>query len=464
MDEVLKRLIARQEDLLAKRSHTMEVRKAIVDTAKLDGRVDLNDDEDAEFRTQSDAIKALDVDIDKVNERIAEMRDEDDRNKRAADAQRRANAASGSLRVNEGVTYRKGGGTSYFGDLMKAHIHGDDGARSRLQRHAQDVTEGKEYRDLTRVDTAGGYFVPPVWLIDQAIDIARAGRPFANLVTQQPLPAGTDSINIPKITTGTATAIQTADNAAVQETDIVDTVVTAGVKTVAGQQDVAIQLLDQSPVAFDELIFRDLMADYATKVNVQTLSGTNGSGQVQGTLGTSGINAVAYTDASPTVAELYAKLADAVQQIHTGRFLPPTVIVMHPRRWGWFLASLDTAGRPLVVPNANNPQNAMGVATEPASQQVVGTIMGLPVVTDPSIPITYSAGAPGAGTEDSIIVMRASDLVLWESGIRTRVLPDVGSGTLTVRLQVYGYIAFTAARLPKSISLVSGTGLVAPTF
>jgi hypothetical protein len=63
-----------------------------------------------------------------------------------------------------------------------------------------------------------------------------------------------------------------------------------------------------------------------------------------------------------------------------------------------------------------------------------------------------------------VIVMRAADSYLWESAIRTRVLPDVGSGTLTVRLQVYGYLAFTAERQPKSICVIGGTGLAAPTF
>jgi HK97 family phage major capsid protein len=457
MDDVLKRLMARLTATIEERDQTMKSRAAIVEIAKQELREDLNEEEESEFRTLTDNVKEKDEEIRKLEERVAELSDEDERTKRAASAQRRLKAVDASLRVNERRTYEPHNGQSYFADLMRNKIHGDEAARARLTRHAQEMEV--EYRDLTRTDTAGGYFVPPKWLVDQAIDIARAGRPFANLVTNQPLPPGTDSINIPKITTGTATAIQTADNAAVQETDIVDTVVTAAVKTIAGQQDVAIQLLDQSPVAFDEIIFRDLMADYATKVNVQTLSGSAASGQVQGTLGTTGVNAITYTDATPTVGELYAKLADAVQQIHTGRFLPPTVIVMHPRRWGWFLAALDSANRPLVVPNANNPTNAVGVQAGVESQQIVGTIMGLPVVTDPSIPTTA-----GAGTEDQIIVMRASDLVLWESGIKTRVLPDVGSGTLTVRLQVYGYVAFTAARLPKAVSVISGTGLIAPTF
>ncbi len=459
MDEVLKRLIKRQEDALAKRSQITEARKAIVEVAKRDGRDDLNEDEDTEFRTKGDELRTVDEEIEKLNERIAEMREEDDRNKRAADAQRRLASAASHLRVNEGRIYERGNGRSYFADLARSQLLQDQEARTRLERHAQDVRENKEYRDLTRTDGSGGYFVPPAWLVEQFAELARAGRVTANLVNQQPLPGGTDSINIPTVSTGTATAIQTADNAAVQETDLVDATVSAPVRTIAGQQDVAIQLLDQSPVNFDEIIFADLLADYATKLNVQVLSGSGASGQVTGMLTQASTNAVTYTDATPTVAELYAKLADAVNQIHTNRFMAPTAIVMHPRRWAWFLASLDTNNRPLVVPNANTPTNAVGTFGGPVAEGAVGSIMGLPVYADPSIPTTA-----GAGTEDQIIVLRAADSILWESSVRTRTLPDVGSATLTVRLQVYGYVAFTSARYPKSISKISGTGLIAPTF
>jgi hypothetical protein len=105
-------------------------------------------------------------------------------------------------------------------------------------------------------------------------------------------------------------------------------------------------------------------------------------------------------------------------------------------------------------------QNAIGTFGGVLSEQVVGSVQGLPVVTDPSIAITGGAGT----NEDYILVMRASDSYLWESAIKTRVLPEIGSGNLTVRMQVYGYLAFTAERQPKSITLVSGTGLAAPTF
>jgi hypothetical protein len=70
------------------------------------------------------------------------------------------------------------------------------------------------------------------------------------------LPGGTDSINIAKILSGTAVGIQTVDNEPVTDVDQIDTFINA--PAISGQQGVAIQLLDQSPTVFDEIIFRDL--------------------------------------------------------------------------------------------------------------------------------------------------------------------------------------------------------------
>jgi hypothetical protein len=94
------------------------------------------------------------------------------------------------------------------------------------------------------------------------------------------------------------------------------------------------------------------------------------------------------------------------------------------------------------------------------SQQVVGFMHGLPVVTDPNLPTTLGAGT----NEDVIHVLRASDLWLFESSLRTRALQETRATTLTVLFQVYGYLAFTAARQPKSIVEIGGTALTPPTF
>ena len=131
---------------------------------------------------------------------------------------------------------------------------------------------------------------------------------------------------------------------------------------------------------------------------------------------------------------------------------------MHPRRWGWFLSLLDASQRPLFLGTANAPMNVAGVLTDVASQQVVGSMHGLPVVTDQNIPVDQGTG----NNEDPVFVLRASDLVLWEGGIRARVMPETRATTLTVLLQIFSYLAFSAARYPQSV--VEITGLTAPTF
>jgi hypothetical protein len=75
---------------------------------------------------------------------------------------------------------------------------------------------------------------------------------------------------------------------------------------------------------------------------------------------------------------------------------------------------------------------------------------------DAAIPTNLSS------TQSAIIVSTFSDTFLMESGAKTRVLPDVGSSTLTVRFQLYGYAAI-AARYPAGIAKIVGTGLVPQT-
>ena len=218
----------------------------------------------------------------------------------------------------------------------------------------------------------------------------------------------------------------------------------------------AIQLIDQSPIAFDDVVFRDLVADHAAQTDKQCLSGTGLNGQVLGVRLTPNIGTVAAT--AVDIQGVYSAIANAVQTVHTTRFLPPEVIVMHPRRWGWFLSLLDGQQRPLFLPTPTRRWNVAGVLTDVASQQVVGQMHGLPVVTDPNIETTLGTG----GNEDPVYVLRASDVVLWESGIKARSTAGDQGADLTVLLQLYSYLAFSAARYPQSV--VEITGLTAPTW
>lgn len=459
MEERLKRLAELRAAAVAEVEALVEARKAITDAVAAEKRADLTADEDAEFRAKTAAIKAGDEKIADFDSQTKDLEAESERaGRRNAEVRAVAKATASVTVTNEARTYEKGNGKSYVQDLLaRAYGVANDDQEDRLRQH------GTEVRALNRTDGTGGYLVPPVWLMDRFIELARAGRAYANLVPSEPLPPGTDSINIPKISTGTSTAVQTADNATIQETDLADTSVSCGVKTIAGAQALSIQALEQSPLNFDEIIFRDLAGDYATKLDVQVISGSNSGNQVKGVRNATGIITVTATDTGSQLLKVktaYAKIADAIQQIHTSRFMAPEVIVMHPRRWAAFQSVFAGDDRPFVAGSGAASLPQIGIFSGVVAQQVVGQLHGLPVVTDPNLPTTLGAGT----NEDVIHVLRASDLLLFESGIRTRTLEQTRADNLTVLLQVYGFLAFTAERQPKSVAEIGGTALTAPTF
>jgi len=281
------------------------------------------------------------------------------------------------------------------------------------------------------------------------------------------LPAGTDSINIPQITTGTLAALQSSDNSATTTRDMVTSTVTAPVRTISGYENVSIQLVEQSPLAggLDRLVFGDLMADYALQLNtavVGTGDGTSGTLKGLVTLGTDSTNGipVTWTETTPTAVNGAIAIAKAISKVVTNRYKAAEAIVMSPSVWYWFASQVDSQNRPLVVPvtGASQAFNAAGTVTNPgAPAGLVGTIQGVPVFIDATMTKTY-----GASTNQSpILIGKFSDSYLFESGVKTRVLPDVLSANLTVRFQVYGYTAL-AHRYAKAVSAITGTGTVAP--
>ena len=343
---------------------------------------------------------------------------------------------------------------SYFRDLYLSKTKGDREATDRLSGHALAT------RDINTTDTSGGDFVPPAYLVNEYIAKARAGRITADLCSKFALPGGTDSINFPAITTGTANAAQASQNSALQETNLVTATVTAPVTTIGGIQDVSVQLVEQSPIAFDQVIFADLAASHAQAVGNAVINGTGGSGTLEGFVNADTVNTITYTDESPTAAETVAKIADGIQQVATSRFLPADAIVMHPRRWYALASGVDGSQRPLVVPTAQ-AQNTFGTSGDVVAEGPAGNILGLPVYLDPNI-----ATNTGAGTnEDIIIISRFADAYLFEGTPKAEVFRETLSAEATVRFRLYNYVALTVERyVGTNTSIVSGTGLAAPTF
>jgi HK97 family phage major capsid protein len=341
-------------------------------------------------------------------------------------------------------------GVSFFVDLVNS-LKGDDMARERMARHQREMEI--EHRDLTTVVTAGGNFVPPQYLGDLYAGFPRAGRPFADVVPSRPLMATGMSLTIPRITTGTTEVSQATENTAVSETDIVEALLTIPVRTIAGQQDVSQQLFDRAEPGIDQVLFLDLRSAYDAQLDNQLLNGAGTQGTHTGVRTVSSPNTVTYTDASPTAAETIPPIYNGAQQIWSNRFMAPDTIVMHPRRSAFLASNLGTTFPVLQLGQLNQAVGTQDMA-------LGNNIAGLRVVNDANVRTTDGAST----NQDEIYVLRVQDMILWEGPLQARVLPDVGSGTLTVRLQLFGYSAFAAGRFPKSISILSGTGFTAPTF
>jgi HK97 family phage major capsid protein len=369
----------------------------------------------------------------------------------------------------EEMTYDVRGDHSFARDMIAAQLRNEPEAWSRLARHQQEVDV--ELRDISRTDGAGGDFVPPVYLLNEYAEFSRAARVTANLATTMALPSGTDSINIPAITTGTRTGFQAADNsstyAPTSPRDMVTATRTGRVETISGFQNASIQMIEQSPIAsgLDRLIFGDLMADYALQLNSAVVGTGDGStGSLKGfvTLGTDTTNGIptTWTETTPSAVGAYAAINKAISQVVNNRYRDVEAIVMSASTWYWLASLADSSNRPLIVPTngANQAFNANGTIDKAgAAAGLVGLISGVPVYVDATMTKTY-----GAGTNQSpILVGKFSDSYLFESGVKTRVLPDVLSANLTVRFQVYGYAALIH-RFNKSVSGITGTGAIVP--
>jgi HK97 family phage major capsid protein len=435
------------QDALADAQLEFDQTNAALQTIGPDGDETTRKDLEAKFAKHEAEVRTLASDIDRLE--------------RMDKALKQVPRPEGIEVGREPRTYEKGvrdgNGTyrSFFGDLYRAES-GDHAAAGRIARHAREVAV--EQRAAISTSSGGPGLVPPQYLLDELAIFARASRPFADALGPRPLPDAGMTFNVPRVTTGTLTAVQ-SEGGTVQVGSAVTDYLSFSVNTVAGNQDVSRQLLDRSDPATDTVIGQDLAADYAKQLDTQLLNqATNGITVLSGT------NSVTYTQATPTAATFYPKIADAIQQVWTNRFSAPDLIVMHPRRWAQLLGGVDTQGRPLVLPDTlagAQAFNVMSIGDGRTPAGLVGQIQGLPVVVDPNIATNLGAGT----NQDTVIITRRADQLLFEVGSPTvAVETGVLSGTLQVRIYAYGYFAFTFARYLKATSIIGGTGLITPTF
>lgn len=439
-------------DIIDERNAVKTEIDALLAIPATENRSDLTADETARFDALKARIPGIDERKAEAEKRLAELEDLARIEERVAIA----STASPAVVRNEERTYNPDAekrGTSFLTDIV-ARSFGDLDASTRLARHMKEefTLRGAGFERRAAATSAFAGLVVPQYLTDLVAPYARAKRPFADICNSHPLPASGMTVNISRITTGTSAAAQT-ENSAASETNIDDTLLSPAVITVAGQQTVSRQALERG-TGVEAIVLADLTAALNTKVD-DTLINT----------ATTGLDAVtdanvdvAYTDASPTAAELWPKLADLVQQVQSAVFGGVTHWVMHPRRFWWLASAVGTSFPFVQLPNAA-PQMG-GTVANTDYNGIAGYLMGLPVILDANI-VTNGGGSTN---EDRIYGVTSSECHLWEDDAMFIRAEQTNAASLGVLFVVYKYLAYTFSRYVSANGRIAGTGLATPSF
>lgn len=343
-------------------------------------------------------------------------------------------------------------GHSWLRCLVGA-AQGDTSSRTRLEVDAEMGRDrgALERAGFSQTAGAGGEFVAPTYLLEKFAPALRGGRPFLNMLGTEdmpPAPIG-QSLNFPKFTGGASTAVQT-DGGAVSNTDPTTSLVTAQIQTTAGRTVYAWQTVDLNPYT-EEILLKDLVFDLVTRMDAASISGavTN----AKGILNTASINSVTYTDATPTLAELWPFALQAASAIAKNGGVTAELAVTHPSAWYSFASTVDAAHPALVIPGLGNDLSE--AADAQSGNGVVGNIAGIPLLVDANMPVNL-----GAGTNESrIALLNRQGYDVYESSPYMKVADQASATVGQGQLVAYSYMA-QASRNPKLISSVVGSGLI----
>lgn len=435
-----------------------------VELEKLRGADTVDEAKVSEIRA---AKAALDTEIDQIQARVGEYEAELARDEAADRLAREVHPGAPVVRtpdqrVRVGQEKRQYNpdsdrtGAQFVRDVGAAFL-GDYAARDRLARHMDEerVERGESLERAVGVGAFAGLVVPQ-YLTDLVAPVTKAMRPLADAMNKHPLPPKGMTVNISRITTASSVALQTENNPA-SETNMDDTLLTIPVLTAAGQQTVSRQAIERGE-GVEEIVLQDLFRAYATALDSTLIN--------QAATGLSAVaTAVAYTDATPTAAELYPKVLQATAASEAALLgqAAPDLAVMHSRRWYWQQSQVGTSW-PFLSQAGIPPQS--GGLVDPKSAYGSGfrgvLPSGLNVIVDNNTPVNLGAGV----NEDELYIVPSAEAHLWEDPSAPVFIraEQAAAASLGVLLVVYGYFAYTFGRYPLGFQKVGGTGLVTPVF
>ena len=442
---------AKQEVLMKMRSEVAEGKEFSAE--EIPAAIAARDEANALVEQRDAALKTLLAEK-AEDERIAALREQivEVAPKRAYDQVARVGREERTYRPDQDHD-----GSGFLRDFVSGAVFGDFAAQQRLGRHMDEerVERGGEIRANTPSANFGSLVVPS-YLTDLYAPKAKANRPLADAMRKHPLPATGNTIEIAKITTATTTAVRSDETSAVSETNIDDTSFSVNVLEVAGAQSLSRKSVMRG-TGIDSVVWEDLFSSYSTTVDSTVIN--------QASTGLAAVaTQVAYTDDTPTAAELYPKLlaADAaVEAALLDQDPNGTAFVMHSRRWAWIQSQLSSTF-PLIAQPVNAGLNVAGVANDSGYGSSVRGYLpnGAPVIVDNNIATNVG------GSQDTIFAVSLPECHLWEDPnapmmIRTDTGPSMKTNAIDI--VIFGFMAYTFSRQAHA-QAIYGTGTTTPTF
>lgn len=469
IDDLIAGIEVELEAAQKRRSKCIKEVELILSKAGQDGRSNLTPEEDTRVaelfaaRDQSKGdIAGIEVKLRNARAVKAEELERAEQQRTVTETQTRKPAYDQVARVGaEERTYRPDAdplGKGFLMDVSRQFAHQDIEAATRLSRHmAEERVERAQY--LQRATSTGNFsgLTIPQYLTDMYAPATAALRPFADICNRHPLPEAGMSVNISRITTSSSAANQAAENDAVSETNMDDTLLTVPVQTAAGQQTVSRQAIDRG-TGIEDVTMQDLFNRVATVMDSTLLN--------QATTGLSAVaGAITYTDSTPTGAELYPKILGAAAGVEAALLAmgKPTHAVMNSRRWYWLTSQMSSVWP--MVNWTNIPVQAGGTANAASSYSSGprGVLpCGLEVIVDNNVATNLGAGT----NEDELYVVPSSECHLWEDPAAPMFIraEQAKAANLGILLVAYSYYAYTFGRYANGMQKVTGTGLATPTF
>lgn len=284
--------------------------------------------------------------------------------------------------------------------------------------------------DVTTTDAPG--LIQEQW-IGEVIDLARQYTPTVNAWRSRPLPTSGMSISQPVVELRPTVDEQTTQKTEVTTTDITIGVAQWVIKTYAGGNDVALQLIARSDPDFLNEMFRLYMRELAQKINTAAATALTAAAAV----GVSGNTALEFT----TGAAFDELVIDASGVFLTAATLlrPVEVIAMSVDLWKAVGKAKDLDGRPLYP--AVNPMNASGTFD---ARGVDGNVSGISWYVEPAL---------GAGIKGVMGVREAFVSALGPVNTLTAAVPaKIGRD-----VAVYQEAAFGASDATGLVQIVNVT-------